>query len=56
MLNPAQETRIALRYLTRNSGTTIAAVLTMALGIGACTAIFSVVAGVLLKPLASGKG
>ena len=51
MLNIGQETRFAFRYLARHKGTTVAAILTMALGIGACTAIFSVVQGVLLKPL-----
>ena len=51
MPNLVHETRIAIRYLRRNPGTTVAAILTMALGIGACTAIFSVVAGVLLSPL-----
>lgn len=46
-----RELLLATRYLGRNKGTTAAAILTMALGIGACTAIFSVVQGVLLKPL-----
>ena len=51
MSSASQDVRYALRQLRRNPGFTLTAVVTMGLGIGATTAIFSAVYSLLLRPL-----
>jgi hypothetical protein len=51
MLNLGADLRYSLRTLAANPGFSAMTILMLALGIGACTAIFTVVDAVLLRPL-----
>src|SRR5215469_17436064 len=47
---PISELKYALRSIRKTAGSSVISILVLAIGIGACTAVFSVVEAVLLKP------
>ncbi|MBV8897884.1 MAG: hypothetical protein JO051_15335, partial [Acidobacteriaceae bacterium] len=51
MSNATRELRTAMRALSKNRGTTVIAICTLAVGIGANTAIFSLLNAVVLRSL-----
>src|SRR5215831_7577327 len=51
MHNLVHDLRYALRQLRKNPGMTLLAIVTLGLGVGANTAIFTVIESVLLRPL-----
>jgi len=51
MLSLVSDVRFGLRFLLKRPGFAVVAILTLALGIGATTAIFTVVHAILLSPL-----